>query len=118
MKHKAHDRFLCANDELQGFLRRAEDIASGTCTISHADLQTLSRRLSNCDFSIGEASRAETLDADLRSQLAEYIRNFRAIQQELEKVRVLTLARRMRHETTTPLFDRRNGQVCRHTLPE
>jgi hypothetical protein len=118
VKDDTHIRFLSANKELRGILRQAEGAAKGACQVTDADFQTFSHRLSNCDFSIGDASRAETLDAELRSELAEYIRNFRAIQQALEKVRVLTLARRMRLETTKPHFDRRNGQAKLHSLPE
>jgi hypothetical protein len=118
VKQHTHERFLSANKELRAILRRTEGAAKGAFKVTESDFQTLSRRLSNCDFSIGDASRAETLDAELRSELAEYIRNFRAIQQALEKIRVLTLARQLRLETTKPHFDRRNGQASRHSIPE
>jgi hypothetical protein len=118
VKQQTHERFLSANKELRGILRRTEGAAKGACKVTDADFQTLSRRLSNCDFSIGEASRAETLDAELRSELAEYIRNFRAIQQALEKVRVLTLARRMRLETTKPHFVELSRRANKHPLSE
>jgi hypothetical protein len=104
MENQKHERFLSANQELRAFLRRARDVARGIYTISEADLQSLSRRLSNCGYSVGEASRSETLDADLRSEIAEYVRNLRAIQKTLEKVRGVLQARRKRLETTEGRF--------------
>lgn len=95
MNSRKHERFLCANQELRDFLGRVENLAKGTGTITDRDLKALSDRLSTLAPEIGDASRSETLDADLRSEVAEYVRNLRALQNALEKVRCIMLARKL-----------------------
>lgn len=98
MEPKKHERFLAANEELRDFLRRAEGLADGTTTISPGDLKSLSLRLSNLAPEVGDASQSETLDAGLRSEVAEYVNNLRALQISLEKVRCVMLTRKMQLE--------------------
>ena len=92
-QHK-HERFLSANQELRGFLRRVENLVNGTGTVTDVDLKALSQRLTYLAPEVGDASRGETLDAGLRIEVAEYVKNFRALQDALEKVRCIMLARK------------------------
>lgn len=96
-KHK-HERFLAANKELRDFLCRVENLVKGTGTITDGDLKALSRRLSTLAPEVGDASRGETLDADLRDEVAEYVKNLRALQTALEKVHCIMLARKLQLE--------------------
>jgi len=96
-EHK-HERFLAANQGLRDFLQRVEKLVTGTGTITDGDLKALSQRLSNLAPEVGDASRGETLDADLRSEIAEYVKNLRALQTALEKVRCIMLARKLQLE--------------------
>jgi hypothetical protein len=105
MEQHRHERILSANEDLRGFLRLAEGAANGTCTISEGDFQTLSQRLSNRGFSVGEASRSETLDTGLRIEIAEYVRNLVSLQTALEQVRSVLLGRQMQLETTRRPFE-------------
>ena len=96
-EHK-HERFLAANQGLRDFLHRVEKLVTGTGTITDGDLKALSQRLSNLAPEVGDASRGETLDADLRNEIAEYVKNLRALQTALEKVRCIMLARKLQLE--------------------
>ena len=96
-QHK-HERFLAANQELRNFLRRVEDLTEGTGTITDGDLKALSLHLSTLAPEVGDASRSETLDAGLRNEVAEYVKNLRALQTALEKVRCIMLARKLQLE--------------------
>jgi hypothetical protein len=89
-----HERFLSANQDLRDFLHRVDKLAEGTGTITDSDLKSLSARLSTLAPEIGDASRSETLDAGLRNEVAEYVKNLRALQTALEKVRCIMLARK------------------------
>jgi hypothetical protein len=111
MESNKHERFLTANEELRDFLQRVKGLASGTCSISDRDLQVLSQRLSTLAPEIGDASRSETLDADLRNEVAEYVKNLRALQTALEKVRCFMLARKMQIETQQRHLDGLQGWV-------
>ena len=111
MEQHKHERFLSANEELRGLMRQAESAANGTNPSSWGDFQALSNRLSLRACSIGEASRVETLDADLRIRIAEYVRNFRAVQAALETVRRVMLGRQMQFQTTRQNFDGLQGYV-------
>jgi hypothetical protein len=97
-RHK-HERFLSANQELRDFLGRVEHLVKGTGTVTDGDLKSLSQRLSNLAPEIGDASRSETLDADLRMEVAEYVKNLRALQTALEKVRCIMLSRKFQLES-------------------
>ena len=111
MESNKHERFLTANEELRDFLQRVRGLASGTCSISDRDLQVLSQRLSTLAPEIGDASRSETLDADLRNEVAEYVKNLRALQTALEKVRCFMLARKIQIETQQRHLDGLQGWV-------
>ena len=95
MEHFKHERLISANEDLRDLVRRAESAVKGTRTISEGDLQTLSQCISNRAPSIGDASRSETLDTDLRSEIADYVRNFRALQTALDKIRCVIQTRRL-----------------------
>src|SRR5271165_3474339 len=84
MKHQKHARFLSANQELRGFLRRAEGLANKAGKVTEEDLELISLRLTNVAPEIGDASRCETLDTALRSEVAEYVKNFKALQGVVE----------------------------------
>ena len=94
MDQSKHERFLFANQGLRDFLSRVENLAAGTDTITDGDLKTLSERLSTLAPEVGDASRSETLDAGLRNEVAEYVKNLRALQIALEKVRCIMLTRK------------------------
>jgi hypothetical protein len=111
MQNNKHERFISANEELRDFLQRVEGLASGTCSISERDLQALSRRLLTLAPEIGDASRSETLDANLRNEVAEYVKNIRALQAALEKVRCVMLARKIQIETKKRHLDSLQGWV-------
>ncbi len=95
MENQTHARIFSANQELRAFLRRAECLANGPGTVTEEDLNKISLRLMNLAPEIGDASRSETLDTGLQSEVAEYVKNLRALQGALEKVRCITLARKM-----------------------
>ena len=94
MNQSKHERFLSANQGLRDFLLRVENLAKGTAVLTDSDLKVLSLRLSTLAPEVGDASRSETLDAGLRSEVAEYVKNLRALQTALEKVRCIMLARK------------------------
>lgn len=98
VEYPVHERFLSANRELLDFLRRVDGLANGTCSITEKDLRSLSQRLSILAPEVGDASRGETLDAGLQQQIAEYVKNLRALQIALEKVRCFMLARKLQIE--------------------
>jgi hypothetical protein len=100
MDQSNHERFLLANQGLREFLLRVENLATGNDTITDRDLRTLSERLSTLAPEVGDASRSETLDAGLRSEVAEYVKNLRALQIALEKVRCIMLARKYQLDST------------------
>jgi hypothetical protein len=105
MENQTQDRTRSANQELRNFLRRVECLANGTGTMSEDDLQKVSQRLLNLAPEIGDASRSETLNAGLQSEIAEYVRNLKALQEVLEKVRCVMLARRALLETAKRHID-------------
>jgi hypothetical protein len=95
MENQKHGRFAIANEELSEFLRRVDGLATGTETITEKDLQSLSQRLSTLAPEVGDASRGETLDGALQNEIAKYVKNLRALQFALEKVRCIMLARKV-----------------------
>ena len=98
MDRNKHERFLVANQELRDFLGKVEHLAKGTGTITDGDLKALSLRLSTLFPEVGDASRSETLDDNLRNEVAEYVKNLRALQVALESVRCIMLARKLQLE--------------------
>lgn len=105
MEDQTHARFLSANQELRDFLRRVERLASGTRTVSEDDLRQVTQRLLNLAPEIGDASRGETLDAGLQLEIAEYVKNLRALQDAIEKIRCVMLSRRTQFETAKHRID-------------
>jgi hypothetical protein len=99
MEHQMHVRILSANEELRDFLWRVERLSNGTGTVSEDDLQQITQRLLNLTPEIGDASRSETLNAGLQMEIAEYVKNLRALQGALERVRSVTRARRAQLES-------------------
>src|SRR5258708_6936663 len=93
MKNQTHTRFLSANQKLRDFLRRAEGLATKSGTVTEKDLKQFSLRLMTLAPEIGDASRSETLDTSLQHEIAEYVKNLRALQGALEKVRSAMLSR-------------------------
>lgn len=103
MKHNGqdpkHERFTAANDELRGFLRRVDGLVNGTQSVSEGDLRSVSQRIANLAPEVGDASRGATLDQSLQEEIAEYVRNLRALQTALERVRCIMLARKVQLES-------------------
>jgi hypothetical protein len=98
-KELKHEQFAAANDELRGFLHRVDGLARGTESVSEGDLRSVSQRIANLAPEVGDASRGATLDEPLRQEIAEYVRNLRALQTALEKVRCVMLARKAHLES-------------------
>ena len=88
-----HERFQAANQELRGFLRRIEAMANGSATVTEAELKTILDRMLTLAPEVGDASRSETLDGNLLGGIEEYVQNFRALQQAIEKIRCVILGR-------------------------
>jgi hypothetical protein len=86
-----HERFRAANQELWEFLRRVEALASRSGTVTETELKTILDRMLNLAPEVGDASRSETLDGNLLSGIQEYVQNFRALQQAIEKIRCVIL---------------------------
>ena len=99
MEIQPHARFLSANQELRDFLRLAEGLASQPGAVFERQLKTISMRLVNAPPGVGDAARSETLDAGLRSEIAEYVKNLRALMNTLKRARGLAVARRVHLET-------------------
>lgn len=111
MEPRRHIRFVAANQELRGLLARVEALANGTGNVTAYDLQGLAQRLQNIAPEIGDASRSETLDSALQIEVAEYVRNFRALQAALERVRCVMLSRRVQLEAAKRHMDGLQGWV-------
>jgi hypothetical protein len=122
MKHNGqdlkHERFIAANDELRGFLRRVDGLANGTQSVSEGDLRSVSQRIANLGPEVGDASRGATLDQPLQEEIAEYVRNLRALQSALERVRCIMLARKVQLESAKRHVEGVKGWVdaYNHTL--
>lgn len=114
MENQTQVHFRSANQVLRDFLRRVECLANGTITMSEDDLQKGAERLFNLAPEIGDASRSETLNAALQGEIKEYVRNFRALQGALEKVRCIMLARRALFEPAKRHIDGLQSWVDAH----
>jgi predicted nucleic acid-binding Zn-ribbon protein len=111
MERQKHERFQSANQELRTFLIRVDGLVAGTCSITEKDLQSLSQRMSSVAPEVGDASRGETLDAGLQSEIAEYVKNLRALQTALEKIRCFMLAHKLEIESDRRHLEGLHGWV-------
>src|SRR3981081_4666976 len=97
MKNQTHTRFQSANQKLRDFLRRAEGLATKSGTVTERDLKKFSLCFISHAPEIVDPSRSATLDTSLQQEIAEYVKNLRALQGALEKVRCVMLARLGEH---------------------
>src|SRR6267154_5239902 len=111
MKNQTHARFQSANQKLRDFLRRAEGLASKSGTVTERDLKQFSLRFITLAPEIGDASRSATLDTSLQQEIAEYVKNLRALQGALKKVRCVMLARQVQLGAAKGRMDRLQGWV-------
>jgi hypothetical protein len=111
MKNQMHARFQSANQKLRDFLRRAEGLASKSGTVTERDLKQFSLRFITLAPEIGDASRSATLDTSLQQEIAEYVKNLRALQGALEKVRCVMLARQVQLGAAKGRMNRLQGWV-------
>jgi hypothetical protein len=111
MKNQTHARFQSANQKLRDFLRRAEGLATKSGTVTERDLKQFSLRFITLAPEIGDASRSATLDTSLQQEIAEYVKNLRALQGALEKVRCVMLARQVQLGAAKGRMDRLQGWV-------
>ena len=95
MRELDRERLSAANDELRSFLHRASGDANLMESLTEGDLRAVSSRLSTVPSAVGEAFRSATLNSDLQQEIAEYVHNLRALQTMLEKMHLLTLARKL-----------------------
>jgi hypothetical protein len=93
MERAKHSRFFAANQELRTFLRRAEGLASWSDTISEEALMAIWHRLLDLAPEVEDASGCEMLDVELQEEIAAYVKNLRALQQAVETIRCVMLAR-------------------------
>jgi hypothetical protein len=98
MDNEKHERFATANRELSDFLKRVDGLSSGRESISERDLLSLSERLNTLSPEIGDATRGATLDQFLQNEIDTYVKNLRALQTAMEKVRCIMLARKFQLE--------------------
>jgi hypothetical protein len=99
IEHQKHEGFAAANEELRGFLRRVDSIADNMGSVASRELWSSSRRLLNLDPEVGDAARGKTLDADLQIEIAEYVKNLRALQTVLAKVQCIVVARNLQQKS-------------------
>lgn len=93
MERAKHKRFFAANQELRDLLRRAEGLASWSDTASEEELKAIWHRLLDLAPEVEEGSGCEMLDALLQEEIAAYVKNLRALQQAVETIRCVMLAR-------------------------
>ncbi|HVA94223.1 MAG TPA: hypothetical protein VNI36_04895 [Candidatus Dormibacteraeota bacterium] len=109
MKIQSNERCHTANEELRDFLRQAEVLADKSGTVREADVIALSSRLAGNAPEVGDASRGETLDAGLRVEIGEYVKNLRAVQSTIERVRYEILAHKLQTEMVNRQHDNLPG---------
>jgi hypothetical protein len=93
MERAKHKRFFAANQELRDFMHRAEGLASWSDTASEEELEAVWHRLLDLAPEVEDASGCEMLDAQLQEEIAAYVKNLRALQQAVETIRCVMLAR-------------------------
>jgi hypothetical protein len=96
-----HDRFIAGNQELREILRRAEGLENLDGRVSEQDVKVIGARLLNVTPEVGDASRTETLDACLLTEVAEYVTNLRSLQRAIEKINCSPFDRRVLSESQT-----------------
>ena len=109
MKIQSNERCHFANEELRDFLRQAKVLADKSDTIREADVLALSTRIAGNAPEVGDASRGETLDAGLRVEIGEYVKNLRAVQSTLERVRCEIFAQKLQMEMVNRHLDNLPG---------
>ncbi len=77
--------------------------------MNERDLKQFSLRLLTLAPEIGDASRSATLDTSLHQEITEYVKNLRALQGALEKVRCVMLARQVQLGAAKGRMDRLQG---------
>jgi hypothetical protein len=93
MELAKHQRFFAANQELRDFLRRAEGLASQSGTVNEEELNAIWPRLPDLAPEVEDTAGCEMLDDELQEEIAAYVKNFRALQQTVETIRCVILAR-------------------------
>jgi hypothetical protein len=111
MERLMHKRFFAANQELRGFLRRAEGLAIWSDTVSEEELKTIWHRMLELAPEVKDASACDTLDAELQEEIAAYVKNLKALQQAVETIRCVMLARRAVLDSTRRHLDGLQGWV-------
>ena len=86
--------FVSANRELGAFLARIDGLVHGKSDVSAEQLRLIGRFLESMGPEMTAASRDTSMNAELQSQVREYIQNLRALQSSLEQVQCVMLARR------------------------
>jgi hypothetical protein len=98
MDGKSYERFTTANQELGEFLRKVDGLVNGSDSINEEDLLFLSKRLSTLAPEVENTPPLETRAEPLPGEVAEYVKNLRALQLALETVRCVMLARKVQLE--------------------
>jgi hypothetical protein len=106
--HK-HEQFIAANRKLMEFRRRVEAFANDSSTVTETELETIMERLLDLTPKVGDASRSEALDRQLLDGIAEYVRNFRAVQQAVEKIHRNAMGRNAELEVANGHLGRMEG---------
>jgi hypothetical protein len=98
MNGKAYERFTAANRELIEFLQKVDGLANGLDLVTEADLLSLSKQLATLAPEVEKTPLQETPVTPLPDEVAEYVRNLRALQLALETVRCVMLTRKVQLE--------------------
>jgi hypothetical protein len=95
---QTYQQFAAANLELDEFLKKVDGLAKGAESIAEEDLLFLSKRLATLAPEVEKTPLLETCGEPLPGEIAEYIKNLRALQLALETVRCVMLARKVQLE--------------------
>jgi hypothetical protein len=96
-----HHRFFAANRELRGFLRRAEALASRSDALKEEELEAIWPCPLDLMPEVEDAYGCEMLDDELQEEIAVYVKNLRSLQQAIETIRCVLLARGAAPEPAT-----------------
>jgi hypothetical protein len=111
MEPHKREQFATANHELRNFLQQADGLVDGTGTVTAEDLKSIWMRLLNLAPEVGAPSRRETIAADPRDEVAQYVKNLQTLRDALEKVRCVMLARRAQLEAAKRHIDGLQGWI-------